>query len=328
MGIPVLKRRVIGPHPEYGEAQEADAVEAPPGAPAVARKRGTSVGMRLTLGALMLLGLIFAGAPFLMAGWWSLLPSSEITKYPPNLLTLNLTLENYAKAWTFGGMGKYLRTTVIFSILATCLELLVSALASYAFGRLRYPGRDFFFSMVVATLMVPGAVTLLPSFFVVLHVPFAGGNDAFGQGGIGLYNSMAGLVLPGTFGAGSIFLLRQFFRTLPQDMEDAARVDGAGEWTIFWRIVLPLAGPGLATIGVLNFTTNWNAYLWPLVISADDSLYTVSVGLQALRTIEMLTGSVPPAAVAASVMVVVPIVIVFVFGQRYFQRGIALSGIK
>jgi multiple sugar transport system permease protein len=325
VGIPVLRRR---------EALRADAATgrtrsvARPDAPVGRAARRRALGADLGIGVLIALGLLFAGAPYLLAAWWSLLPSSEITKYPPNLLTLNLTTENYVKAWVFGGMGKYLRTTVLFAVLATSLELLISALASYAFGRLRYPGRDFFFSLVVATLMVPGAVTLIPSFFVVLHVPLVGGNDALGRGGIGLYNSMGGLILPGAFGAGSIFLLRQFFRTLPQDMEDAARVDGAGEWTIFWRVVLPLSGPGLATVGVLNFTSNWNAYLWPLVISADDGLYTVSVGLQALRTIEMLTGTVPPAAIAASVMAVVPIVVVFVFGQRYFQRGIALSGIK
>jgi multiple sugar transport system permease protein len=182
---------------------------------------------------------------------------------------------------------------------------------------------------------VPYAILVLPLFAVMLHVPLVGGNDIFGQGGIGLYNSMVGLLVPSIFDAISIFLLVQFFRSIPMELSDAARIDGASEWRILWSVILPLSFPGLATVAVLQFAQLWNSYLWPLVMSSSDDLYTVTVGLSQLKSVAgSVGGSAPtsnalaPEVLAGSILAVIPVFVVFVVGQRYLRRGIALSGMK
>jgi len=174
-------------------------------------------------------------------------------------------------------------------------------------------------------MMVPGQVTMVPVFILLKRWPFMGGNDWLGIGGHGLLNSYTGLILPGAVGAFGIFLLRQFFMTLPRDLEDAARIDGCSEIGIYWRIILPLSAPALATLGIFTFTAAWNEFLWPLLIMSKDSMKTLQIGLQVFQTQYTTRWDL---LMAGTVVVTLPVLVIFLLGQRYFTRGIALSGMK
>ena len=278
-------------------------------------------------------GLVVVLFPFLLTVAVSLKPIEELVTQQFTLT--GWTLDNFFRAWSGSNMAKFTWTTIVYSVLGTLLSTAAAAMAAYAFARLRFPGRGVLMSVVLATLMVPYAILVLPLFAVMLHVPLVGGNDIFGQGGIGLYNSMVGLLVPSIFDAISIFLLVQFFRSIPMELSDAARIDGASEWRILWSVILPLSFPGLATVAVLQFAQLWNSYLWPLVMSSSDDLYTVTVGLSQLKSVAgSVGGSAPtsnalaPEVLAGSILAVIPVFVVFVVGQRYLRRGIALSGMK
>jgi multiple sugar transport system permease protein len=181
------------------------------------------------------------------------------------------------------------------------------------------------FILVLGTMMIPAQVTMVPVFIMLKHWPLVGGNNILGAGGHGLLNSYPGLVLPMAVGAFGIFLLRQFFMTLPRELEDAARIDGCSEAGIYWRIILPLSKPALATLGIFTFTAAWNEFLWPLLIMSKDSMKTLQVGLQVFQTQYTTSWDL---LMAGTVVVTLPVLIIFLFGQRYFTRGIALSGMK
>jgi multiple sugar transport system permease protein len=278
---------------------------------------------------LLVLGVLVTAGPFLAALWMSLKPPSDALQ--GIYLTNNWSLQNYIEAWTIGGINQFLITTAIYAVLGTLCTVTASALAGYAFARLHFPGRDICFTLMLLTMMIPGSVTIVPLIVVMLRLPLLGGNDILGQGGLGLYNTMTGLVLPSLAAPASIFLLRQFFKVLPSELEDAARIDGAGEFQIWWQVMLPLSGPGLATVALLSFQGHWNSYFWPLVMSSSNELVTMTVGLSALQA----QGSsvtwckcVYPATMAGSILAVAPIFLLFLIGQRYFRQGIALTGFK
>lgn len=292
-----------------------------------------SVVLTVLRGALIAIVLVIVLVPFLLTLVVALKPINELVTQRFTLT--GWTLDNFARAWSGSNMSKFTVTTIVYAVLGTVLSTGAAAMAAYAFARLNFRGRGVLFSIVLATLMVPSAILVLPLFAVMLHVPLAGGNDIFGQGGIGLYNSMLGLVVPSIFDAVSIFLLVQYFRSIPLELSDAARIDGASEWRILSRVILPLSLPGLATVAILQFAQLWNAYLWPLVMSSSDDLYTVTVGLSQLKSVAgSVGGSAPtsnalaPEVLAGSILAVIPVFVVFVAGQRYFRRGIALSGMK
>jgi multiple sugar transport system permease protein len=203
--------------------------------------------------------------------------------------------------------------------------VLLSALAGYAFARLRFPGNKLLFLLVLATLMVPYQVTIIPLFVIIRHMPLFGGNDILGQGGIGWINSYWGLVVPGAVGAFGIFMLRQFFQTLPVELEDAARIDGAGELRIFWQIMLPLAMPAIATLAIFSFQAGWNAFFWPLLITTTDDMRTIQLGL----TVFVQQYSTQwDQLMAATVVATTPVILAFAVGQRLLVRGIAFTGLK
>jgi multiple sugar transport system permease protein len=161
----------------------------------------------------------------------------------------------------------------------------------------------------------------------MVRFPLVGGNDILGQGGAGFYNTWMGLILPGLFGPSTLFLMRQFFKTLPHELEDAARIDGCSELGIFWRIMLPLAAPGLVTVFLFQFSQSWNGFEWPLVITRSQEFYTLQVGLQVFSTPQQVMATIASEQ-AATVMVTLPILALFIAGQRYFTQGIALTGLK
>jgi len=263
--------------------------------------------------------------PFLWMISTSLKPEPEIFRFPPVWLPSAWKWDNYAKAMTAAPFGRYFLNTVIYAVGITASNLLFCSMAAYAFARLRFPGRNLLFILVLGTMMIPAQVTMVPVFIMLKRWPLLGGNDLLGVGGHGLLNTYTGLILPGAVGAFGIFLLRQFFMTLPRELEDAARIDGCSEAGIYWRIILPLSKPAMATLGIFTFTAAWNEFLWPLLIMSKDSMKTLQVGLQVFQTQYTTTWDL---LMAGTVVVTIPVLIIFLFGQRYFTRGIALSGMK
>jgi multiple sugar transport system permease protein len=274
---------------------------------------------------LLALGAITMILPFLWMIATSLKPESEIFRFPPGWLPRLWKWTNYTQAMAAAPFGRYFLNTVIYAVVITASNLLLCSMAAYAFARLRFRGRNLLFILTLGTMMVPGQVTMVPVFILLKRWPLVGGNDWLGIGGHGLLNTYVGLILPGAVGAFGIFLLRQFFMTLPRELEDAARIDGCSEAGIYWRIILPLSAPALATLGIFTFTAAWNEFLWPLLITSKDSMRTLQLGLQVFQTQYTTRWDL---LMAGTVLVTLPVLVIFLAGQRYFTRGIALSGMK
>lgn len=232
---------------------------------------------------------------------------------------------NYVKAMKVVPFGRYFFNSTVVTISKVILRLFLCSLGGYTFARLRFKGREFIFIIILATMMIPWQVTLIPVFIILKKMPFFGGNNAFGVGGTGWINTYWSLIIPGAVDAFGIFLMRQFFKILPKALEDAARIDGASEFGIYWRIMLPLAKPALTTLGILTFTQTWNFFLWPLIVTTTDSMRTVQLGLTVFRSQYDIEWNLLMAAV---VVITLPILFVFTLGQRYFVQGIALTGMK
>jgi multiple sugar transport system permease protein len=230
--------------------------------------------------------------------------------YPPEWLPNPVIWSNYADVVRIMPFLRYALNTAFVAGSVTFLQLAVSSLAAYAFARLHFPGRDRLFLAYLATLMVPGQVTLIPNFLIIKY--------------LGWIDTYQALIIPQVFSAFGTFLLRQFFLTIPRELEDAARIDGAGAFGIYRQIILPLSGPALATLAVFTFTAQWNNFLWPLIVINDAQMRTLTVGLRALvgqYTVQYQL------LMAGSVISLVPILVVFLFAQRAFVRGIALTGL-
>lgn len=283
-----------------------------------------SPATRTLLHLLLAAGAVTTILPFLWMVSTSLKPESEIFVSPAWLPQV-WKWGNYPAAMEAAAFGRYFFNTVLYSVLVTLSNLLLCSLAAYAFARLEFRGKNLLFLMVLATMMIPGQVTMVPVFIMLKHWPLAGGNDLFGAGGHGLLNSYPGLILPSAVGAFGIFLLRQFFMTLPRELEDAARLDGCSELGIYSRIILPLSRPALATLGIFTFTAAWNEFLWPLLITSKDSMKTLQIGLQVFQTQYTTRWDL---LMAGTVVVTLPVLIVFLAGQKHFTRGIAMSGMK
>jgi multiple sugar transport system permease protein len=274
---------------------------------------------------ILLLGAVVMLLPFAWMLSTSLKPADQLFTVPPTWLPHPLQWDTYARAMGAGNFGRYALNSLILAVANTLANVGLSALAGYAFARLRFPGRRVLFVLVLATLMVPYQVTIIPQFVIVRHIPLFGGNDLLGQGGIGWINSFWGLIVPGAVGAFGIFMLRQFFQTLPVELEDAARIDGAGELRIFWQIMLPLATPALATLAIFSFQAGWNAFLWPLLITTTDDMRTIQLGL----TVFVQQYSTQwDQLMAATVVATLPVIVAFAVGQRLLVRGIAFTGLK
>jgi multiple sugar transport system permease protein len=275
--------------------------------------------------AILIVGAVAMLLPFVWMLSTSLKPADQLFSVPPTWLPRPIEWSNYARAMGAGNFGRYAMNSLLLGAANLATNVLLSALAGYAFARLRFPGRNVLFVLVLATLMVPYQVTIIPLFVIIRHIPLFGGNDLLGQGGIGWINSYWGLIVPGAVGAFGIFMLRQFFQTLPVELEDAARIDGAGEFRIFWQIMLPLAMPAVATLAIFSFQAGWNAFLWPLLITTTDDMRTIQLGL----TVFVQQYSTQWAQLmAATVVATLPVIVVFAFAQRLLVRSIAFSGLK
>ena len=273
----------------------------------------------------LIAGAVVMLLPFVWMLSTSVKPADQLFTVPPTWLPRPIQLDNYVKAMGAGNFGRYALNSLLLGAANLVTNVLLAALAGYAFARLRFPGRNVLFVLVLATLMVPYQVTIIPLFVIVRHIPLFGGNDLLGQGGIGWINSYWGLIVPGAVGAFGIFMLRQFFQMLPEELEDAARIDGASEFRIFWQIMLPLAMPAVATLAIFSFQAGWNAFLWPLLITTTDDMRTIQLGL----TVFVQQYSTQwDQLMAATVVATLPVIVVFAFGQRLLVRSIAFTGIK
>jgi multiple sugar transport system permease protein len=294
-----------------------------------ARSRGQGAwGAGLAAIGLHLLALAIAVVmvfPFLWMVSSSLKPQAELFRMPPQLLPEKWQFDNYSEAWRAAKFSRYAVNSLLVSVLGTLLTLVVCAMAAYAFSKIEFRGREVIFWIVLSSQMIPGIVTLIPSFIAIKNMPLMGGNNILGQGGHGWLNSYAGLIVPGIGGAFGVFLLRQFFSSVPDDLLDAARVDGASEFGIFARIVLPLAQPALATLSIFTFQGYWNDFVWPLVITTDDNYRTIQLGLTVFR--QRFSTEWGP-LMAGVTIATIPMVLVFLSAQRTFVSGIALTGLK
>ncbi|MEU4405489.1 carbohydrate ABC transporter permease [Streptosporangium sp. NPDC023963] len=276
-----------------------------------------------------ILALVIATLLVLVPFWWmvsiAFKPESEVFSSEPRLLPRNPVLDNFSTALDAGNLGTAMTNSLIVALLVVVANCVFALLAGYAFAKLPYRGSNAIFMTIVATTMVPVAVTLIPLFLIAKGIPLAGGNDLTGQGGSGLLDSLAGLTLPHLIGPLNVFLARQYFLGLPDELGEAARVDGASEFRLFWKIYLPLARPLVATVAVFAFTAVWDDFLWPLVVTSSPGTQTVQLALS-----KFLTGGnvAYGPAMAGSVLVLLPILAVFVFNQRSFVAGLSEGGVK
>lgn len=283
-------------------------------------------------GAIFVTSILVAGAAVMVFPFaWMILGSfkdlEESNRFPPTFLPEAWHPGNYRTAWLTppSTLGRYFINSTVLSVVGTGLQLLLGVLAAYAFARMRFRGRDLFFMLVLATTMIPGEVTLIPNFVTIRHFPLTGGNDLLGRGGSGLYDSYAAMLLPGLVGAFTIFLLRQAFMQVPNDLWEAAQLDGESSLGYMWRVLLPLTIPALVTVGIFGFVSRWNALLWPLIVTRSESLRPVQVAMIYYQN-EFATDY--GLVMAAAFMVTIPIIVLFILVQGQFIAGVANTGLK
>jgi multiple sugar transport system permease protein len=270
------------------------------------------------LGSVIKYGLLLLCSAFFIIPWvWmistSLKNPEELSVYPPIWIPDPIRWDNYLLAFQQASLATYVVNTILIALPSVIGAVASNSLAAYGFARVRWPGREFVFGIVLATLILPGFVTFIPLYLVFRNLNWI--------------NSFLPLVVPNFLGNPFfIFLLRQFFMTLPEELSDAARVDGASEFRIFAQIILPLAKPALAVVALFQFIGSWNDYFGPLIYLSDKELYTISIGIANMQT---SYGFMNFAWImAATCMSVLPIIVLFFFAQRTFIEGIALTGLK
>ena len=227
-----------------------------------------------------------------------------------------LTWANYLAIWKIPGVPflRFFANSVLVAVCVTAGHVFASACAAYAFARLKFPGRDVAFFAYIATMMIPGAVTIIPV-FILMKV-------------FGWVDTYRALIIPGLFTAFGTFLLRQFFLSIPQDVEDAAKIDGASTFRIFWRIILPMSKPALASLTIATFMGNWQSFMWPLLVVDSVEKKTLPIGLAYFQELYQYASPNWPLLMAASLIAMLPIVLLFIFNQRYFIGGIRLTGVQ
>lgn len=270
---------------------------------------------RFLLYVFIMFGAVTMLGPFLWMVSTSLKAPGEIFSYQKpwwyDWVPTSFLWQNYVKAWKVVPFARFYLNSIFVVLLTTAGQVITSALAAYAFARLRFPGRDKLFFAYLATMMIPGAVTMIPVFILLQS--------------LGWIDTYKAVILPGIFTAYGTFMLRQFFLTLPKDLEDAAKIDGCSYFGIFWRILLPLSKPALATLTTFTFMGSWMNFMWPLIVLNSHEKFTLPVGLAYFQSLHHTDWTL---LMAGSIMMILPILLLFVFNQRYFVEGIKLSGIK
>jgi multiple sugar transport system permease protein len=246
---------------------------------------------------------------------WMLVTSletlNEARHFPPPLLPHSLHLGSYTDVLRQAPFARWFVNTVIVTVASVAGNLLFCSLAGYAFARIRFFGREVVFVLILATLMIPFQVVMIPTFLIVKH--------------LGMIDTLGALIVPNLAGAFGVFLLRQFFRTLPVELEEAARIDGASRLSVLCKIIIPLSGPALATVAVITFLWTWNDFLWPLITIYSPDNMTLQLGLTTFQGTHQTSTNL---LMAANIMSMLPVLLLFFLAQRFFIRGIASTGLK
>jgi len=277
----------------------------------VTRAAGESRANMLAINAALVLLALIALAPLLWMLSVSFMPAGAASHFPPPLLPSRFTLDNYRELFVRIGIGHYFVNSVIVASAITVLSLLVNTMAGYAFAKLQFRGRERIFAVLLAALVIPAQVTMLPLFLMMKQLH--------------LVNSYGGVVVPALATVFGIFLVRQYARSIPDELLEAARIDGAGEARIFFQIVLPMLKPVLVTLAIFTFLGAWNDFMWPLIVLTDTSHYTLPVALASLsrehiQDVEMM--------MAGAVITVLPVLALFLVLQRYYIQGLLLGSVK
>ncbi|MGC9383968.1 MAG: carbohydrate ABC transporter permease [Kosmotogaceae bacterium] len=275
------------------------------------RKKKTSIFGQIGVHTVLFFGSLIMIVPFAWMVSTSFKLPEEVYLIPPRWIPNNPTLENYTDLFDAMNFGRPFINTIIVALSITFLSVMLSSMAGYGFAKFKFRGREKLFLIVLGTLMVPGQITMIPVFLMLNQM--------------GLVNTYAGLIFPPIANAFNIFFMRQFIKSLPDELIDAAKMDGANEGFIFFKIILPLAKPALAAITIFTFTGSWNSFLWPLIIAQDESMYTLPVAVSVLggQYTERIA-----LQMAGACIVIAPLIIVFLIAQKYFIKGIALTGLK
>ena len=268
-------------------------------------------GPRVALYAALGVGAAITAFPLLWMLSASFMPQGEASGFPPPLLPSAPTLAHYRTLFAGQDMGRYLLNSAFLATVVTLVSLLVNSMAGYAFAKLRFRGREPLFRALLAALVIPAQVAMLPLFLEMRA--------------LGLVNTYGGVVVPAAASIFGIFLVRQFALSLPESLIEAARIDGAGEFRIYWSVAMPLMRPILVTLAVFTFMGTWNDFMWPLIVLTDDSMYTLPVALATLARERVQDNEL---MMAGAVVTTLPVLMVFLALQRYYVRGIMLGSLK
>ncbi|WP_419999061.1 carbohydrate ABC transporter permease [Streptomyces boninensis] len=274
--------------------------------------------------ALILISLSMA-IPFFWMIVSSLKGESELAQYPPTLLPHDWHWSNYPDMLDYAPFGTYFKNSLIISIGHTVINLALASMAGYALARVPFRGRTVIFMGVLTTMMIPTYAKLIPQYLIAKGMPFFGGNDFLGRGGNGWLDSWWALIVPGALTPFAIFLFRQFYLSLPRELEEAARMDGLSEFGIFLRVMTPLVKPAIATVALITFEDSWNNFLWPLIVTQDSNLRVIQVGLASFQQADQTAWGF---LMAGTTLATIPMVLLFLFTQRYFVQGFVNAGIK
>lgn len=266
---------------------------------------------RVLIHTALLAGAILTLFPLLWMISASFMASGEATTYPPHLVPHAASLDEYRQLFTRLNIGRAFFSSTVVSVTVTALSLLFNSMAGYAFARLRFGGRERIFGILLSALVIPAQVGMLPLFLLLKELH--------------LVNTYWGVIIPSLASVFGIFLIRQFMLSIPQELLEAARIDGAGELRIYWSIVMPLARPILATLAIFTFMSTWNDFMWPLIVLTDQSHYTLPVSIASLvgehaQDVELM--------MAGSVVTVLPVLALFLFLQRYYIAGLMMGSVK
>jgi multiple sugar transport system permease protein len=280
--------------------------------PLAAERSGWASGtVRLLVYTSLVLVTLVMLLPFIWMAFTSVKPEADVVRFPPELFPTTFTFDHYLDIWDRIPFARLFLNTLVFAGGVTALSLFFDSLTAYALARLEFPGRDVLFILILLTMMLPFQVTLIPLFRLL--------------GDLDWINTYQGLIVPRATNAFGIFFLRQFFLSIPRDLEDAARMDGASEWRIYRRVILPLSIPALLTLGLFHFMYNWNDLLWPLIIATEQDMQTLPAGLALFMGQHVTEYGL---LMAGSVLALLPMVVAFLLIQRSFVEGIATTGLK
>lgn len=267
--------------------------------------------LKTILYAVLILTAAITLAPLLWMLSASFMSRGEASSFPPPFIPQHFTLEHYFDLFTRGNLARYLFNSAFLSVAVTFISLIINSMAGYAFAKYRFKGKDSIFKLLVASMVIPAQVTMLPLFLMLNKM--------------GFINTYMGVIIPGMAGIFGIFLIRQFAISIPDSLIEAARIDGASDFRIYWSLILPLCKPILITLGIFTFMGTWNDFLWPLIVMTDDSMYTLPVALANLSLEHVQDTEL---MMAGSVMTILPVLLLFIAVQKYYISGIMAGSLK